>query len=734
MITTTKHTTFQKIDTALEQCDLVTALRFAETALHQAEMAKDKEWIAEANIRLASTYQKRGEYSGQKTNIQQALEFADTALRFISYVTSFTTQVNIYNNAAHIYLKNQHISRGHQMVESSLELCESNNYELGKYESYLNLIGFYANQSNFSTAIDYALECYRYAIQNENRPLLMRILRSISSLYIATLQYQKAFEYAKQLLILAQKSQSKENEIIALINLSVTYGSTGDYKNCIKHLMDALKKSEAIQFRSNIAKCHGNIGTLYTFLNNNDEALKHYEIVYNEYIDVLGKRDETALLLNLGDLYFNREEFELAETYYNLCLELATRLNFTERIAIVLVNKSRLATKRKNFEEALEFASKASVYFEKISFEARGDYYAHCLNLADIYLEQGKFESAIQYGEEAQKLCELKNDRHHLADAFDILSKAQSGLKNFEYALELRNEYMKLREDLLDEQKYHHIIGMQIAYETEKKEKEIELLTKENQYQGLLLKKGKQIKIQNELLKQANQELQQFTYAASHDLKEPLRMIGSYTTLLEHRLKPHLNDSTKEFMHYISSGVQRMNKLLEDLLKYATLLNNNHEQESINLNEVLQDILENFQLKIQETQAIITVAKLPTIQGFRSQLLQLFQNLLSNAIKFRRESVPPNIHINIETESEKYIIEVKDNGIGIPNEFQEKVFDIFYRLHQRQEYEGTGIGLALCQKIAIKHGGIIWMESKEGMGTSFFISLPRTDAQDNLNE
>ncbi len=725
MITTTKHTTFQKIDTALEQCDLVTAFEIAETALCEAEEAEDKEWIAEANIRLASVSQKKGEYSGKKVNIRQALEFADTALNLIPYVTSFSTQANIYNNAAHVYLKNRHISRGHQLIEKSLEVCENNNYELGKYESYLNLIGFYANQSNFSTAIDYALECYRYATHNKNRPLLMRILRSISSLYIATLQYQQAFEYAKQLLVLAQMSQAKENEIIALINLSVTYGSTGDYKNCVKYLMDALKKSEAIQFRANIAKCHGNIGTLYTFLNNNDEALKHYEIVYNEYIDVLEKRDETALLLNLGDLYFNRQELELAETYYNLCLELATRLNFTERIATVLVNKSRLATKRKNFEEALQFASKASVCFDEISFEARGDYYAHCLNLADIHLAQKNFEAAIQYGEEAKKLCELKNDRHHLADAFDILSNAQSGLKNFEHALELRNKYMELREDLLDEQKYHHIIGMQISYETEKKEKEIELLTKENQYQALLLEKGKQIEIQNELLKQANQELQQFTYAASHDLKEPLRMIGSYTTLLEHRLNPHLDESTKEFMHYISSGVQRMNKLLEDLLKYATLLNNNHEQESVDLNEVLQDILENFQLKIQETQTTIEVAQLPIIEGFRSQLLQLFQNLISNAIKFRNENIPPKIHINIQLSPKQYIIEVKDNGIGIPHEFQKKVFDIFYRLHQRQRYEGTGIGLALCQKIAIKHGGIIWMESKEGIGSSFFISLPR---------
>lgn len=718
------HTSFQKIESALKQCELTTALELCKEALEEAQASKNEEWLAESFIMFATIWQKKAQYSGKKNYAQTALEYIEKTLVLLPNLKSRSLESDIYNKIAHIYINQQDINKGHKFVEKSLKICEEVGYEQGKYKTYLNLIGLYALQSNFDSALDYAFECYHYANEADDKVLLMQSLHAISSLYITTLQYQKASEYVQQLLILAQLLEDKETIVVALINLSVAYGSTGDYKNCMTHLMDALKQSEAIQYRSNIAKCHGNMGTLYTFLSNNDEALKHYEIVYNDYIDVLDKRDETALLVNLGDLYFNRGELELADTYYSLCLELATQINFNERIAFALVNKSQLANAKKNHEEALKYAFEAQKYYDKIKYES-ADYHAHLINLSKIFLEQKDFEKAIRYGEDGQKLCIANKDKHHLAEVFDVLSNAHLGLKNFEVALAFRNKYMELKHELLDEQKHYQIIDMQIAYETEKKQNEIEALTKENKYQALLLEKGHQIENQNELLKQANQELKQFTYAASHDLKEPLRMIGSYTTLLEHRLKNSLDDSTKEFMQYISSGVQRMNKLLEDLLKYATLLNNNHQTQSIDLNQVVQDVLDNFQLKIQETHANIEVSELPTIEGYPSQLLQLFQNLISNAIKFKKSDTTPHITISSHEDPNQYIIEIADNGIGIPAEFQKKVFDIFYRLHHRLEYEGTGIGLALCQKIAIKHGGIIWLESEENKGTRFFISLPK---------
>ncbi|MEZ4883477.1 MAG: ATP-binding protein [Chitinophagales bacterium] len=724
-MTPSKHTLFQKITTALKQCDLSKALELGELALENAKAVENHEELAQAYILMVKISQRKGLYSGNHVQIEKALEYANKAYELIPYLDSPFAQADIYNSMAHAYLNNQDISKAYDFVEKSLKLCEENDYTKGKYNAYMIFVGLYGLQNNFSTALDYAFECYHYSNENDDKVLLMRSLHSISSLYIATLQYHDIFEYAKQLLVLAQSLQDKETEMVALINLSVAYGSTGDYKNCMTHLMDALKKSEAIQYRSNIAKCHGNIGTLYTLLSNNEEALKHYEIVYNNYIDAIDKRDETALLINLGDLYFGRGELELADTYYTLCLELSTRINFNERIATSLVNKSQLYNSKGNHDEAYALALQAQQYFDKMSHET-ADYHAHLINLAEIFLAKQDFEKCIKYGEEGQKLCLSRKDKHHLSQVFDVLSNAYAELKSFETALAFRNKYVELKQELLDEQKYYQIIDMQIAYETEKKEIEIEILTKENQYQALLLEKRKKIEVQNELLKQANQELQQFTYAASHDLKEPLRMIGSYTTLLEHRLKSHLDDSTKEFMGFISSGVNRMNKLLEDLLKYATLLNNNQQEDLVDLNSVVQDVLDNFQLKIQDTNAHIEVVQLPIIKGYYSQLLQLFQNLISNAIKFKKDNVSPHIIISVQEDVRQYIIKVADNGIGIPEEFQKKVFDIFYRLHRQQDYEGTGIGLALCQKIAIKHGGIIWMESEENKGTHFYISFPKT--------
>ncbi len=247
----------------------------------------------------------------------------------------------------------------------------------------------------------------------------------------------------------------------------------------------------------------------------------------------------------------------------------------------------------------------------------------------------------------------------------------------------------------------------------------------EEQKQEITRKNTELIAI-GERLRETNQDLEHFAFAASHDLKEPLRMIGMYTQLTKKRLDGKLDDSSKEFMNYVTDGVGRMQSLLDSLLDYSRLGKNKNDLKDIDLNDTIFLVMHNLMPRMKETNASIVANPLPTIRASSIEMIQLFQNLIANSIKFRRADVPPSIVIKAnETLTGDYIFTVVDNGIGIPEQHQERVFKIFERLNTRANYEGSGIGLATCKKIIQGAGGKIWLESTEGVGTTFFFTLPK---------
>jgi PAS domain S-box-containing protein len=226
----------------------------------------------------------------------------------------------------------------------------------------------------------------------------------------------------------------------------------------------------------------------------------------------------------------------------------------------------------------------------------------------------------------------------------------------------------------------------------------------------------------NSDLKRSNQELEQFAYVASHDLQEPLRMVSSYTQLLEKRYKDQLDQDAKDFINFAVDGANRMQRLINDLLDYSRITSRGKPFLKIDLSVVLGQALANLQNKIQETGSLIVNDDLPFAYGDEGQLIRVFQNLLDNAIKFGDES-PPRINITSQTINEKVQISISDNGIGIDKIYTERVFTIFQRLHNKVDYPGTGIGLAICKRTIERHGGTIWFESEPGKGTTFFFTL-----------
>lgn len=218
--------------------------------------------------------------------------------------------------------------------------------------------------------------------------------------------------------------------------------------------------------------------------------------------------------------------------------------------------------------------------------------------------------------------------------------------------------------------------------------------------------------------KKSNDELQLFAHIVSHDLQEPLRMVSSFMTLLERCYAGDLNPEAKEFIQFAVEGSTRMRNLLDGLLEYSRVRSKNVVLEQLNLNKPVADAMANLAVLIRESGAVISVAELPEVRGDGSQLMQLFQNLIANAIKFHRDQAP-KIDISSHSEEGRWVVEVSDNGIGIDPAHYQKIFQIFSRLHTREAYPGTGVGLAICKQIMERHGGRIEVRSQFGQGTSF---------------
>jgi PAS domain S-box-containing protein len=232
-------------------------------------------------------------------------------------------------------------------------------------------------------------------------------------------------------------------------------------------------------------------------------------------------------------------------------------------------------------------------------------------------------------------------------------------------------------------------------------------------------------------LKRSNKELEHFAYVASHDLQEPLRKIGSFTELLARKYQGKLDEKADIYMGYIVDGAQRMQVLINDLLAFSRVTTQGKEFAPVDCNALLARVQQDLELALKESSARLSVGELPTVMADAVQLGQVFQNLIGNAIKYRAAGHPPEIGVAVEARDGDWLFSVRDTGIGIAPQYFERVFQLFQRLHTREEYSGTGIGLALCKKIVERHGGKIWLESAAGQGSTFFFTVPRALGQED---
>lgn len=564
---------------------------------------------------------------------------------------------------------------------------------------------------------------------------------------------------------------SDEVQADALKLISKVYRSLSNFNLAHEYVIKSAVLHDKLNDQEGLCGDYYDLGTLFFYQGNNKEALMNYRkaqsIAVRNGLKVMVFNTISAL----GSTYEKMGRGEMALDLYHEALLLANEMQYSSGISYALHN---LGSGYANIGEY----SKALSYFEKAlknkniktdKWGAAGTY----LSIGKSLTELKEYKEAEVNLKTAARISKELNSKSRMAEVEQALAKLYKVTGQIYMEEKSLIRYIELRDSILNEETLTKIGGRKFAYEMQKKEKEIFLLQKQaevleskqkianlrNQI-GVLVAtfvgitalfffvnyrrqkaltaelQGKneeisqiteKIKVQNHLLEQSNTELKNFAYVASHDLKEPLRMVNSFSGLLNKRYDTVLDDRGREYMYYITDAVERMEQLLDDLLNYSRLNTSTQAPEIVKTGNVAAAVKMNLTSRIEEkgAEVIIPFDKMPNITGYKLQFSQLLQNLIANGLKFHDGSRSPEVIVDVQERSKDYLFSIKDNGIGISENNKKKIFEMFTRLHTRQEFEGTGIGLSTCKKIVERHGGKIWVESVKGEGSTFFFTIAK---------
>ncbi len=674
--------------------------------------------IIHSNLLLGKIHGTIGTFSGD-------IEKQKEALTYLNKATSFESEflkngVGTYLDIAFgkIFQNLGEFEKSKSFLEKAVKHAVTSKDLDGSVKAYCALANYYIQQVAYeeaSQSIELASALLTNIAEEEKPLLFMEVYHLLAKVYFKKQQYQKIPEISEKVLKWSRQSGDITKELTALNNLAIYNADQSSYKSAMEYLLQALDKSEEIGFRQNIAQSHINIGTIYAQLYNYNDALQRYVKVIDEFEDVLKLSDQFALNNNIGNINYTIEQFDEANQYFEKALEVAKKTKRDSMLALALTQLSRVKTAERKYSAALQLANEAQLLLGKLG-DVNGKQ-LNLINLANIHFHLNDYPNALELVDKGISASKNQKDETSEIDGYELTARIYEKMEDYEKAFAFQKIFTEAKQKFTIIQRNRQVLDLDIKYAMREKQKEIAQLIKENEYQALLLEKQDQIQKQND-------ELKQFAYVVSHDLKEPLRMIGSFSQLIHRQYEGEKSEKTDQYFGYVQDGVHRMNHLLDALLRYSTIGGYTLKLDSVDLNETMEIVESSLKLLIQDTDTNLIIEKLPIVTGSSTLLTQLFQNLISNAIKFQKTDLAPIIKISAIPNEDKMEIIVADNGIGIAKQHLEQIFVIFSRLHSREAYEGTGVGLAICQKIVQKMGGQIWVESEVGVGTEFHFTLP----------
>ncbi len=544
----------------------------------------------------------------------------------------------------------------------------------------------YANKSTDPIkAYKLALQAEELSLRNESQETQANVQLLLIKLLIENGAYQEALEKLIKSLEEFEKQALTDKLAIVYKYLAITYSYFGYYEKQLEFDKKSLRLLNEEQDRIEFLKIYNNLGDSHVKLKQFDKAKEYFEYILSQ--DGLTPDLNCVALKNLGNVHLKQGNTQKAIAAFEQVITFSKDNDLPVYLTAGYYYLAYIYNDTNQKQLALQFVKKAmeNAYPE-------GKYEKEMLLVKRLYLK-------------LLIACNEKEDIEHLFDNLESLNdKINDSIRSMEAS---RLKFKLGITELIEEKSL-----------LEQRNQQLRLA-----YRQIGIQK-ESLEVQEQRLIKANQELKNFAHVVSHDLKQPLRTISGFVKLLSKEIEEAASEKGQEFMQVITKSANQMQEFIDDILSYTLSDVESGLLEPINISELINQIVENLGHQIKDSQAEIIFQSLPTIKSNKSLLTQVFQNLISNAIKFRKAGETPFITIESSSTPTSTVIKISDNGIGIKEEDQQQIFKVFFKLHNRETYQGSGIGLSTVVKVLAKLKGRISVISKHGQGSCFIVELP----------
>ena len=656
-----------------------------------------------------------------------------------------------------------------QQADSLFCLLETETVPSKKIDILLELgrTYIYKNPSEYRK---YAQKAYDIFQQEkiEDDSLKAQILLDLGIGFGLSIDTAQCFAYLKQAKHLAEQLDNAYLLIGIHGEMGLTYGDLELFDKAIIHYQKSLKIAEQIDDINGILMNVNNMGLSFLALNILDKAEYYFQKNYQLSRKNKMHHDCAIALTNLGIIYQDQKKYDEALNYFKKSMQITDSLGLIYGMMINHLNIGSVYFEKDFLEAALQHQEEAYNLAQTLSPVEQ----ARCaLPIALIKLKQKKYQISIQKAQEALKLGKEILGKSETAEIYKCLADNYTALNQYKKALAFYDFYEKERDTVFDRDRIKIFAEMEFRFQSEKKETENRFLKKEqlknktiiqqrtiiaivvglgllllttlalilfqknkqkHQYNHRLKQKVKErtlhLEESNQKLRAANMELERFAYITSHDLKEPLRNISSFAGLIARKIQQGQYADLEEYLQFIRKNATQMDDLIQDILTFSRIEKNEQKKQCISLAAIIDKVKGDLQFFIKEKKAYI-IYSTPSISKnaesilLPAQLSLVFKNLIENGIKYNKNP-HPIIQIHYRKEANLQIFSIQDNGIGINKAYHKQVFEMFKRLHNRGEYEGSGIGLAICKKIIQSLGGELNIISQEHQGSTFEMCIP----------
>lgn len=630
---------------------------------------------------------------------------------------------------------------------------------------FLNEISYNFNFLNLDSTYHYATIALNKAKKINYQLGEARSLNLQGSKFMFEKKHEQALALNEEALIIATIADDHKMMGKIYNSLGINYYSLGDKENCLVNLRKAFRQSELAKDSSTTIIIGSNIG--YMYLKNGDLDLAEQ---YLERADELNNEFKTEIGVNsvqkhLASLYGLQGKDEKAIEYFSASLKKAKETNDKFSLGWNYLQLAKFQKKRNDLQQA-----EKNLLLSNKNFEERNDLENRLevlTELSEVLNLQKQFSRSESYALVGLELANVEGNIDHKKNLFEQLSISKRGKGEHDQAYEYLQKYIKWNDSLHVLDKSERILELESVHQLEKSKVENKLLKEEQAKQEAIIKQGniqniasliflafisvfafllyrnnkrkqeysllleseveqrtQDLRTTNTQLLQSNEELERFAFIASHDLKEPIRNILSFTDLLQKEFNGTQGEKANKIINIIQKNTTQLYSLVRDTLEFSMLSNEDKTTEVVDLNETLESVRSSIANTLEKKNADILIENdLPKIKANKTQMFLVFKNLIENGLKYN-ESENPQISIGHRSDSSKDTFSFRDNGIGIDKKYSDKIFDMFSRLQKREGWEGTGLGLATCKKIIDQMGGNIWLENKPEKGSTFMVSIP----------